>query len=474
MDFPKSVPGVGLVAGRFVDEDPLAATPGSLIPSDWGNAITLEILNLIESAGLDPDEADLTQLTQAVRRIGQSSSWDYAQDTGAANVYTAAYAPAVTSLSDGAVFRFKAKTANTGASTFSPNGLLAKPIVGLGHAALQGGEIVAGGMCGVVWSVALDQWVLFRSGGGALQVPNALKAQQAVAAGQLQEQALTAFTTAGAAPALTLTPSPAIGAYSAGQRFRVKFSQASTGADTLNISGRGAKSVKQYDSTGAKVSAIFAVGQLTDVEYDGVDFVVLDALPISVALDTIRLNVPTASTINLTTAAPNTRDINITGAGIINGFTVAAGMRYFARFAAAGTLTNSASLVTQSGANITTAAGDTCIIRATADNVVEILCYTPGIPQELGYRQAWQNVTASRAVSTTYTNTTGRPIMVAIGFVSVSDVKITLSVDGLPVLGSTSTGYAGDDYASVSMVVPNNSTYSVTTSAGTLTWLELR
>lgn len=392
MDFPKSVPSVGLVDGKFVDEDPLAATPGSLIPSAWGNAVTLEILNLIESAGLSPDEADLTQLTQAVRRIGQSSSWDYAQDTGAANAYTAAYAPAVTALSDGAVFRFKAKTANTGPSTFSPNGLLAKPIVGLGHAALQGGEIVANGMCGVAWSVALDQWVLFRSGGGALQVPNALKAQQAVAAGQLQEQALTAFTTAGAAPALTLTPSPAIAAYSAGQRFRVKFSQASTGADTLNISGRGAKSVKQYDSTGAKVAATFAVGQLTDVEYDGVDFVVLNALPLSVVLDTVRLNIPVASTINLTAAAPNTRDINITGTGVINGFTVVAGMRYFVRFASVVTIANSAQLVTQSGSNIVTQAGDTCIIRATADNSVEVLCYTPfggwsGLMSASGYQK---------------------------------------------------------------------------------------
>lgn len=94
-------------------------------------------------------------------------------------------------------------------------------------------------------------------------------------------------------------------------------------------------------------------------------------------LDTTRIDVASAATVNLTTAAPDTRHINITGTATINGFTVAEGMCYFVRFAGALTLTNGASLVTQSGENIATAAGDTCIIRATAANVVEILCYVP-------------------------------------------------------------------------------------------------
>lgn len=93
-----------------------------------------------------------------------------------------------------------------------------------------------------------------------------------------QNQSGTAFTTAGISPVLTLSPAPAIASYVANQRFRVKFSAASTGSDTLNISGKGVKSLKQYDSTGNKVSAVFALGQLSDVEYDGVDMVMLNAV----------------------------------------------------------------------------------------------------------------------------------------------------------------------------------------------------
>lgn len=66
MDYPKSVPSVGLVDGRFVDENPVAGTPGSLIPAVWGNSVTQEILNAIKAAGLTPDEARTDQLATAI------------------------------------------------------------------------------------------------------------------------------------------------------------------------------------------------------------------------------------------------------------------------------------------------------------------------------------------------------------------------------------------------------------------------
>ncbi|MFJ2282821.1 hypothetical protein ACIOUG_16955 [Pseudomonas sp. NPDC087803] len=66
MDYPKSIPGVGLVNGGFVDENPIAGSPGSLIPAAWGNSVTQEILNAIKAAGLTPDEARTDQLATAI------------------------------------------------------------------------------------------------------------------------------------------------------------------------------------------------------------------------------------------------------------------------------------------------------------------------------------------------------------------------------------------------------------------------
>jgi len=54
------------------------------------------------------------------------------------------------------------------------------------------------------------------------------------------------------------------------------------------------------------------------------------------------------------------------------------------------TITNGASLVTQLGRNIVTVAGDTCIIRATAANTVELLDYAPVTPDK-----QIQSITAS-------------------------------------------------------------------------------
>jgi len=92
--------------------------------------------------------------------------------------------------------------------------------------------------------------------------------------------------------------------------------------------------------------------------------------------NTLRTDVASASTVDLTISSLELiRNLNITGTTTINGFTVATAGLYFVRFAAALTLTNSASLVTQTGANILTTAGDTCILRATAVNTVEVLSY---------------------------------------------------------------------------------------------------
>lgn len=75
MDYPKSVPSAGLVNGKFVDENPLTGTPGSLIPADWGNGVTQEILNVIKAGDLTPDEKKYDQLLQAIQSVS-AKGWN--------------------------------------------------------------------------------------------------------------------------------------------------------------------------------------------------------------------------------------------------------------------------------------------------------------------------------------------------------------------------------------------------------------
>jgi hypothetical protein len=83
----------------------------------------------------------------------------------------------------------------------------------------------------------------------------------------------------------------------------------------------------------------------------------------------------------------------------------------------------------------------------------------------LGVGQTWQDVTSSRALNTTYTNSTGKPIQIMVGFNSTTLPQIV--VNGVTVWPSTT-------YVQVAtVIVPNGLTYSNT--GGTFTkWFELR
>jgi hypothetical protein len=98
-------------------------------------------------------------------------------------------------------------------------------------------------------------------------------------------------------------------------------------------------------------------------------------------LNSVRIDVPAASTVDLTALAPNTRHIRLTGPATINNFTVAAGQFYFVTVGAAQTVVNSASIVTQYGANISMQPGDTYCIGATAANVVYVWGYVKNIAE---------------------------------------------------------------------------------------------
>lgn len=115
----------------------------------------------------------------------QSGALVYAADTGTANSYVASYSPPITQLVDGVKVVFKAKTANTGASTFSANGLTNYPLYSHSQQALQGGEIVANGLVEAEWNNSLTAWVMCGNSGGAVAVPSATQSRHAVNLSQM-------------------------------------------------------------------------------------------------------------------------------------------------------------------------------------------------------------------------------------------------------------------------------------------------
>ena len=91
----------------------------------------------------------------------------------------------------------------------------------------------------------------------------------------------------------------------------------------------------------------------------------------------------------------------------------------------------------------------------------------------LGNGQTWQNVMASRADSVTYTNTTGRPILVSIGCpIAGYAIHWYAYVGGVEVMHSYT--YASSSSTNAIFVVPDGGTYSTAGLNAIWTWAELR
>lgn len=93
----------------------------------------------------------------------------------------------------------------------------------------------------------------------------------------------------------------------------------------------------------------------------------------------------------------------------------------------------------------------------------------------IGVAQTWQDVTASRASGTTYTNTTGKPIQLSIVSGYSTSQSLTVVIGGVTVFAGSTTLVSGNtnSVTVTGLVVPSGMTYSVTVTAG-FVWKELR
>jgi hypothetical protein len=88
----------------------------------------------------------------------------------------------------------------------------------------------------------------------------------------------------------------------------------------------------------------------------------------------------------------------------------------------------------------------------------------------IGVGQTWQDLTSSRALNTTYTNSSGKPIMINV--IVTTNATVAGLVEGLTI--NSQTMFGSTLPCTVSLLVPNGNTYRIN-STGTLTsFFELR
>ena len=93
-----------------------------------------------------------------------------------------------------------------------------------------------------------------------------------------------------------------------------------------------------------------------------------------------------------------------------------------------------------------------------------------GATPSIGDGQTWQSFTvgSTRVSGTTYTNTTGKPIGVAI--IAQVSVALSMTIDGVSLTGNATN--SGTNRSWTLYIVPPNQTY--VTSGTLLNWYELR
>ena len=256
---------------------------------------------------------------------------------------------------------------------------------------------------------------------------------------QLQNSTLTFLTSVAGTNVITGNLTPAIASYVAGQMFSFLSAGANTGAVTLNINGVGAKAVTKLGSTALAAGDIPA-NTIIIVQYDGSEF---------------QLVAPAALSSLGSMAFQNANSVNITGGTIAGTFT--------------GPLTGNVTGNVSGSSGSCTGNAATATLSTDSTNAI-------------GYNQTWQNVTGSRALNTTYTNSTGKPIFIVVSVIgagSSNATSVTITI-GSVVFGTTQYTANNSFSPSISGIIPNGTSYIVTATGnggGTPTlgsWSELR
>ena len=116
----------------------------------------------------------------------------------------------------------------------------------------------------------------------------------------------------------------------------------------------------------------------------------------------------------------------------------------------------------------------------TSPSITEALTARQGMllnDQAFGIGQTWQDFTGSRSSGVTYTNNTGKPIMISV-IATGRDAEVTIYVNSVLVVKQTDI-YDGPDNASTgSTIVPAGATYRVISTnkygVSVTSWAELR
>lgn len=215
-----------------------------------------------------------------------------------------------------------------------------------------------------------------------------------------------------------------------------------SGSGVVTINPNGAETIR--DSVSSATTKTLAQGEGGIIFCNATDFYLLRFGGSTAAtLDALTIHgadIASAATLNLDSATGDL--IDVTGTTTVTAITLAEGRTRTVRFTGILTLTNGASLVLLTGANITTAAGDFMQVRGYAAGVVRCISYHRADGTDVGHSvadtlvnkrvQPRVNTTASSATPAINTDTTD---IFTITALAAAITSMTTSLTGTPANG---------------------------------------
>ena len=235
-------------------------------------------------------------------------------------------------------------------------------------------------------------------------VGNASARTMYAAAGQVQDGSLCYGTVGGTADVITLTLTPAITAYVAGQKFSFLSSGANTTNVTINVSTVGAKAITKNGTT-ALAAGDIPSGAICVIEYDGTQFQLINVQYASLGANTFTglqtfaagADIASATTVDLTAATGNL--VRITGTTETTGVTMNNGQAVLCYPTGAWPLTyHATNMPIKGGVSYTCAAGDTVIFSKDGNGSLHVDIFKADGTALVGAETAWTDYSATSTI----------------------------------------------------------------------------
>lgn len=443
--------------GFFTDGNPATGTAATILPAEFMNMIMMENLNVLSAAGIAPLKGQFNQLALAISKIVSSgTSWD--KITGKPTTLSG-YNIAIASQAEAeaASENTKPMTALRVGQAITKNALAFAPVQQGGGPGQSTNKINIGWDNSTRLKVAIDG-----QDKGAIVFDSTVATETTVGVSRM---ATVAEAAAGTSTTVSMSPARVKQLVDDGKLSFTPVQQGGGPGQNSNKVNLG------WDNSRFRVAV------------DGLDKgpIVLDS------------SVPTETTVGVTRVATNAEVDGFSSATLLMtpakvqraianrpigdnctyvGFASGSATSPYLRHTTEGVIgiaplespsfTGSPRASTQGVAAIDTSLANTAFVYAALDF------------RTLGRGQAWADVASARALATVYTNTTSRPICVAVTITDVAGAgNANITVQGLAVQSvSHGSNNFGDMFMMV--IVPSGHTYRADSSRPISRWIELR